>query len=58
MIHLGVHNFRATDVLSNANAPSLGRNSCKKMEHDNLNSAHQANKLLQWLVRSTAGRFT
>ena len=35
LTHLGVHNFRATGVLNNANALSLGTNSCKKVEHGN-----------------------
>ena len=42
--HFGVHNIRATGVLNNANALSLGTNSCKKWNMATLNSAHQAKK--------------
>ena len=42
--HFGVHNIRATGVLNNANALSLGTNSCKKMEHGNFEQRTSSKK--------------
>ena len=50
MTHLGVNIIRATGVLNNnrlRECLSLGTSSCKKTNLTTLNSAHQAQKVVQ-----------
>ena len=61
MTHLGVNIIRATGVLNNnrlRECLSLGTSSCKKTNLTTLNSAHQAQKVVQlwqWCVDTTTG---